>query len=290
MKRVLITGAGSYIGGAVRERMLEEPEAFFVEAASVRDGKWRDIDFSAFDSVVHVAGIAHVSTDPSMEGLYYEVNRDLALDVARAAKDEGVSQFVFASSIIVYGDSRPAASRAPIGPGTEPAPSGFYGKSKLEAEEGLRALESASFKVAVLRLPMVYGPGCKGNFPALAKMARALPVFPEANNLRSTLFVGNAAELVALVVGSGSGGLFLPQDCEPRSTCDIVRALAEAQGRSVRPSKALGRLAAGPLAAIPACRKAFGTLYYAPEASECGLDYRRYSAEEAARACVEGAA
>lgn len=281
MRRVLVTGAGSYIGGAVRKRMLEEPEAFFVEAASVRDGAWRGIDFSAFDSVVHVAGIAHRKAGEVSDGLYYEVNRDLAVDVACAAKGAGVSQFVLMSSMSVYGDSRPALDRSPIILETEPSPTTTYGKSKLEAEEGLRALESGSFRVAILRPPMVYGPGCKGNFPTLARLADKLPVFPDVDNLKSMIYIGNLTELVALVVANGASGTYLPQDAEPYRTSEVVRALARAQGGEMRIIRALNPLVRLLDERSASCRKAFGTLYYDLEASECGLDYRRYSFEEA---------
>ena len=136
MKRVLITGAGSYVGGWVRRRLEREPGRFFVEELDVQDGAWREFDFSSFDVVYHVAGIAHVSTDPSMEDLYYRVNRDLAIEVARHAKSAGVGQFVFMSSSIVYGDSD-VLDAGPITADTPANPANFYGRSKLEAEKGL---------------------------------------------------------------------------------------------------------------------------------------------------------
>lgn len=176
MKRVLITGAGSYVGGWVRKRLEQEPERFYVEELDVQDDAWKSFDFSGFDSVFHVAGIAHVSTDPSMEGLYYQVNRDLAVEVGKRAKAAGVRQLVFMSSSIVYGDSS-SRDEGPITRETPANPANFYGRSKLEAEEGLHRLADDQFNVAILRCPMIYGPGCKGNFPTLAKIARKLPVF-----------------------------------------------------------------------------------------------------------------
>lgn len=285
-KRVLITGSGSYVGGWVKRRLEEEPEKFEVEEVSVRGGAWRSLDFSRFDSVFHVAGIAHVSADPKMEPEYMRVNRDLAVEVGERAKAAGAGQFVFMSSAIVYGEAAPAGSGVGITPETPPEPSNFYGRSKLEAEEGLRALGSPAFKVAVLRCPMVYGPGCKGNFPLLASLSRRSLVFPKVGNRRSAVYVGNLAELVALLVLDGGGGLFWPQDGEYLETGGIVRALGEAQGRSVRLTGALAPLARLASRHTSVGRKAFGDLWYDLGACASPLDalYRRWSRREALEA------
>lgn len=279
MKRVLITGAGSYVGGWVRRRLEQEPERFYVEELDVQDDAWKSFDFSSFDSVFHVAGIAHVSTDPSMEGLYYQVNRDLAVEVGERAKAAGVSQLVFMSSSIVYGDS----SNRDEGPITReiPAnPANFYGRSKLEAEEGLQRLADDQFNVAILRCPMIYGPGCKGNFPTLAKIARKLPIFPEVRNKRSVLYVENLAEFVAQVVDRGLSGMFWPQNADYMSTSEAVRLLGEAQGSSVRMTRVLSPFASLALRFTEAGRKAFGSLYYDMAISDYGFDYRVFGFEE----------
>ena len=285
-KRVLITGSGSYVGGWVKRRLESEPERFEVEELSLRGGAWRSFGFSRFDSVFHVAGIAHVSADPKMEPEYMRVNRDLAVEVGRRAKEAGAGQLVFMSSAIVYGDAAPAGKGAPITPETPPAPSNFYGRSKLEAEEGLRALESDAFKIAILRTPMVYGPGCKGNFPLLTLLARRSPVFPKVGNRRSVVYAGNLAELVALLVSDGGGGLFWPQDGEYLETGEVVSALGEAQGSAVRLAGTLAPLARLASRYTSVGRKAFGDLWYDLGACASPLDalYRRWSRREALEA------
>lgn len=279
MKRVLITGAGSYVGGWVRKRLEREPERFYVEELDVQDDAWRSFDFSSFDSVFHVAGIAHVSTDPSMEALYYQVNRDLAVEVGKRAKASGVSQLVFMSSSIVYGDSS-SRDEGPITRETPSNPANFYGRSKLEAEEGLQRLADERFGVAILRCPMIYGPGCKGNFPTLAKIARKLPIFPEVRNKRSVLYVENLAEFVSQVVDRELSGMFWPQNVEYMSTSEAVRLLGETQGGSVRVTRVLSPFASLALRFTEAGRKAFGSLYYDMAMSDCGFDYRVYGFEE----------
>lgn len=279
MKRVLITGAGSYVGSWVRRRLEREPEKFVVSELDVQDDAWRSFDFAGWDAVFHVAGIAHVSTDPSMEALYYKVNRDLAIEVGERAKKVGVGQLIFMSSSIVYGDST-AGDRGPITRETPANPANFYGKSKLEAEEGLEALADECFGVAILRCPMIYGPGCRGNFPTLAKLARRLPVFPRVNNRRSVLYVENLAEFVAQVIEHDLSGMFWPQNAEYMSTSEAVRLLGEAQGSPVRVTWLLSPLAALALHTTNAGRKAFGSLYYDQGMSECGCDYRTFGFED----------
>lgn len=285
MKRVLITGAGSYVGGWVRRRLEREPEKFVVSELDVQDDAWRSFDFAGWDAVFHVAGIAHVSTDPSMEALYYKVNRDLAIEVGRRAKKAGVGQLIFMSSSIVYGDST-AGDGGHITRETPANPANFYGKSKLEAEKGLESLADRGFKVATLRCPMIYGPGCKGNFPTLAKIARKLPAFPEVCNKRSVLYVENLAEFVTQLVDRGGSGMFWPQNAECMSTSEAVRLLGEAQGSSVHVTRALSPLASLALRFTEAGRKAFGSLYYDMAISDYGFDYRAYDFEESIRRYV----
>lgn len=280
MKRVLITGAGSYVGTKVRERLEKEPDKFQVEELDVQNPSWREYNFSGYDCVYHVAGIAHVSTDPSMEPLYMSVNRDLTIEVGKKAKDACVPQLIFMSSAIVYGDSDPCDVFKPITKETPVNPSNFYGLSKVEAEIGLMELCDDSFRVAILRCPMIYGPGCKGNFPKLAKLARIMPAFPNIENRRSMLYVGNLAELVALLVDSGKGGLYLPQNAEWSSTPKLVKALAEAQGRNVTLVNALNPAMSFLFSKTNAYLKAFGNLYYSHESSQVGLSYQVTSLKE----------
>ena len=287
MKRVLITGAGSYVGGWVRKRLEREPERFYVEELDVQDDAWRSFDFSCFNSVFHVAGIAHVSTDPAMEGLYYKVNRDLAVEVGERAKAAGVSQLVFMSSSIVYGDSS-NRDEGPITRETPANPANFYGRSKLEAEEGLRRLADERFSVAILRCPMIYGPGCKGNFPTLAKIARKLPAFPVVRNKRSVLYIENLAEFVAQVVDRGLSGMFWPQNADYMSTSEAVRLLGEAQGSSVHVTRVLSPFASLSLRFTEAGRKAFGSLYYDMTMSNYGFGYQVVDFMDSIRRVVDG--
>lgn len=278
MRRVLITGAGSYVGGKVRERLEMEPEKFLVEELDVQDSSWHEHDFSGYDCVYHVAGIAHVSADPSMKDLYMAVNRDLAIEVGRLAKAAGVRQLIFMSSSIVYGDSDSCDVFRPITKETPVNPSNYYGLSKVEAEIGLMELASPDFHVAILRCPMIYGPGCKGNFPTLVKMARAMPMFPDIRNRRSMLYVGNLAEFVAKLMASGLGGLYLPQNAEWSSTPEVVRMIAEHKGKAISLATGLNPIVRLLFGKSQVFKKAFGNLYYKHDDQE--KDYQVTSLDE----------
>ena len=99
MKRMLITGAGSYVGESVRKYILtSDSEGYQIDSVDTMGDNWKKADYTKYDVVFHVAGIAHVNADPKMEPLYYKVNRDLTIEIAKHAKECGVKQFVFMSS------------------------------------------------------------------------------------------------------------------------------------------------------------------------------------------------
>lgn len=163
MKKILITGANSYVGTSVEKWLLMNPCEFEIDTVDTMNDAWKKADFTKYDAVFHVAGIAHVDPKPEMAPLYYKVNRDLTIEIAKWAKKAGVKQFVFMSSEIVYHVSRSMKPHI-MTLDTKPNPNDFYGDSKLQAENGLNELACDTFKVANLRPPMIYGPKCKGNF------------------------------------------------------------------------------------------------------------------------------
>lgn len=291
MKRILITGTNSYLGGRFRQYMEQFPD-YATVSISMRDGSWRGEDFTGFDVVYHVAGLAHSDNgriSPEKAQKYYEINTDLTKELANKAKREGVKQFIFMSSAIVYGDSAPIGRRRRIDRSTVCTPANCYGDSKLQAELGLRRLENENFRVVILRPPMIYGPGCKGNYPVLSLFAQRLPVFPYVDNERSMLFVDNLMAFVKLMIDNEESGTFFPQNAEYSNTSELVRMIAEAHGKKlilVRgftwALKFLGFFTA-------LVDKAFGSLSYDMPMSEYpGGEYRLYSLEESIR-ITEGA-
>lgn len=285
MKRILVTGKSSYIGTSfARYAGLHYPEELEIEAVSVRDESWKDMDFSGFDAVLHVAGIAHADVGHATEEEkqeYYRVNTRLALEAAEKARDAGVGQFVLTSSMIVYG------AREHVTRQSQPAPVNFYGDSKWKADKGVRELETSKFRVAVLRLPLVYGRGSKGNYPVLARLAGKLPMFPKVENRRSVIYVENLCEFLCGLLLDGRGGIFFPQDREQVSTARLVKTIAACRGHRILLMPALGPLAALgrrlPGKAGGLCRKAFGSSYYDSSLSEADWNYHVVDLEEAVR-------
>ena len=282
-KKVLVTGAGSYIGESFVKYSKDHYPNIETDVLDMRGDGWRNHNFSGYDSVFHVAGIAHADTGHASaeeQENYYRVNTDLAIETARKARDAGVRQFVFMSSMIIYG------SQECIDEHTLPRPVNFYGNSKWLADRGIRELETDTFAAAVLRCPMIYGKGSKGNFPVLAKLARTVPVFPKVNNKRSILYVENLCEFVAQIVLSGEGGVFFPQNGEYSNTGKLVKLIGEASGRKVR----LSRMLLPPVTAamhIPIGKvknmasKAFGSSYYEMGLSQYeGMDYQKVGVKE----------
>jgi nucleoside-diphosphate-sugar epimerase len=232
-KRILITGQGSYIGTSFISWLRQWPDNYEIEEISLRGDNWKQVNFSEYDSVLHVAGIAHVSADPNLEQKYYEINRDLAINVAKKAKAEKVNEFIFMSSMIIYGEDSKVGEIKIITEETLPIPIDFYGRSKLEADLAIQQLNSEEFKTIIVRTPMVYGPNCKGNFPKLKMLAEKVPVFPNINNQRSMIYIDNLCEFLKMAIESGKSGVFFPQNKEYMNTKDIIKVMAESMGKRV---------------------------------------------------------
>jgi len=287
-KRVLITGAGSYIGGSFAAYAKQNYPNIETYTLDLVDRGWKDFDFSGFDAVFHVAGIAHADigsvTDKEREQ-YYAVNRDLAIEVSKAAKEAGVGQFVFMSSMIIYGALAPYGKSKVVDEYTAPSPDNFYGDSKWQADQGVRGLASPDFHVAVIRAPMVYGCGAKGNYAVLRKIAKKTPVFPDVENQRSMLHINNLCEFLCLLVCSGEGGIYFPQNAGYTKTARMVEQIGAVNGRRVITTRLLNPLV-GLAAHIPGkvgglANKAFGNCVYSQEVSEYdGLEYRVVGFEE----------
>ena len=286
MKKILITGAGSYVGESVRRYILSTSSDFQIDAVDTMGDNWKKADYSQYDVVYHVAGIAHVNADPKMEALYYKVNRDLTIEVAKHAKAAGVKQFIFMSSQIVFHESQSLKTEV-LTAQTKENPNGFYGDSKLQAELGIKPLEDENFKVCILRPCMIYGPNAKGNFPRLAKLACKTPIFPCWHNKRSMLYIDNLAEFVKQAVLRELSGTYYPQNRELADTVEIIRFFAKAAGhriwitRLLNPFVWLGSFVLQPI------NKMFATYYYDPEMSKMDFDYQLVSFEESLKRVAE---
>ncbi len=331
MKQILITGVNSYIGNAVERYLMEYNasqgrECYRVDKVSLREDSWESMSFAPYDTIFHVAGIAHADiggVSEETKALYYQINCDLAVKAAKKAKAEGVPQFIYVSSVIVYGDSAKVGENKHITADVSPAPANFYGDSKWQAEQQLQQLDTQwaqenarvtveqvseeittnrttnrtgtidaelnreikAFHVARIRPPMIYGKGSKGNFPMLVKLAQKAPFFPNIDNKRSMLYVENLGEFVRLLVDSGKGGVFYPQNAEYVTTSQMVQVIGAVKGKKIALWKGLNpfvKLAAkipGKIGGL--ANKAFGSLTIEQELSHQEIQgYQIYSLEE----------
>lgn len=274
MKKVLITGANSYIGINVEKRLKFENGQYEVDTISVKTDAWKMYDMRSYDTVFHVAGIAHADigkTTEALETMYYKINTNLAIEVAEKAKKEGVRQFIFMSSIIVYGNIEH------ITPDTQPKPANFYGDSKWKADCIIRELASDNFKVVVLRPPMVYGKNSKGNYRLLSLIAKHSLVFPKVNNKRSMLYIGNLCEFVKMIIDNEECGVFFPQNQKHVSTSKLVSEIANVYNHKIWFSSfmnvvvAVGKKMPGKVGRL--CDKAFGDSWYEWSMSEYLQNY-----------------
>ena len=257
MKKILISGAGSYIGTSLAGFLAQWPRDYQVDTLDVIGEGWKDADITGYDAVFHVAGIAHQKETDENRHLYFEVNRDLAVAMAQKAKTAGIPHFIFMSTMSVYG-----MESGVITPDTKPQPKTGYGQSKWEAEAAMGKLADDTFRVAVLRPPMVYGKNCRGNFQTMKKLVEKSPVFPAVQNQRSMVSITNLCAFVRLAVDEQLSGVFFPQNSSPVNTTEMARIMARALGRRVWFSRAAG-LAVEVLATVyPTARKAFSSLTY----------------------------
>ena len=303
MKKVFILGANSYIGNSFREYVEQNYRGKFeVTRVSLRGDAWKEADWSEYDSILNVTGKAHADIGNLTEEEkqeYYTVNCDLACEAAKKAAEDGAGQYIYLSSIIVYGDSSNGGGAVHITKDTKPAPSNFYGDSKWQAEQKLQALfeglkvdaRKNNIVLAIVRPPMIYGKNSKGNFKMLVKLADKVPVFPNVKNERSMLYVENLAEFLYLLIESQKSGVFLPQNASCVTTAQMVAAIATAKGKNVHlcnwmnPFVALAKKMPGKIGGMAG--KAFGSMVIEQELSRKEIDgYQRFGLKDSVERSV----
>lgn len=226
MKKILLLGENSYIATSFAQYAQGR---FSMQKISCRDDAWRSVDFGGYDSVLCCVGIAHQPKGRVDDAAYEAINCDLCVQLAKKAKEAQVPQFIFLSTASVYPNNAVDVTQR-----TSPAPANAYGRSKLRAEQELRALADDAFKLCIARPPMVYGPDCKGNFPRLVDLAQKTPIFPKYQNKRSMIYIENLCEFLSQAVEQHLDGLYLPQNSSYVSTLSIVRFVAGATEHPLR--------------------------------------------------------
>ncbi len=249
--KTVITGENGYISRNLKESLKKNN----IDALclSFREGA-KGVNLSCTEVVIHCAAIVH-KKEKKYKDLYDKVNHIEAVRLAEKAKQSGVKHFIFISTMSVYG-----TKEGIINKDTPCKPTTLYGKSKLNAEKGIIALQDNSFKVTVLRPPMVYGENCPGNFKLLKKLALKTPVFPKVNNKRSMIYIDNLTNAIYRIIINNIYGIVLLADKEYINTSRMVKKIAEVKNKKLYLSRALGKIAE--LMPFSIFKKVFGSLYY----------------------------
>jgi len=266
--KILVTGKNSYIGMSLENWLNQWPDKYQVDTLCLIKEDWKNYDFSQYDIVFHVAGIVHQKEKLEMEKLYFLVNRDLTKEIAERAKKSGVKQFIFMSSMAVYGLEGKIDEDVTINENTPSNPNTYYGRSKLEAENEINKLGDNHFSIAVIRSPMVYGPNCPGNYSFLRKYIKSVRIFPDVKNQRSMIFINNLTEFIRLLIDHQDKGLFFPQNREYVNTLTMTKLIALFYGKKVFVSKTLGSLVKAVKNRFTIVNKIFGNLTYDKKLSQ----------------------
>ena len=268
-KKVILVGIGGYIGGKFTEYINNHYPDWQIDAVDSMNRKWAEADFSGYDAVYNVSGLAHANARQGSEELYYQVNGQLPIDVATKAKEEGVPLFVQMSSQIVYGDMSRLGEEKMITAETVPSEPTVYGKSKMMAERGLMTLVDDNFQVAIMRPPLIYSEFARDNFPRLVNFAKKMPIFPKLENKQSMVYVDNLCELIKLIIEYDKGGIYYPQQECYIETSKIVADIAKAVGNKMWQTRIFNP-ALRLLSKVPHLgfiHKAFGSIAYDMEIS-----------------------
>lgn len=256
MINVLITGANSSIGNAIEQQLNNNSKLFRVDVIDTLNDEWKNAKFNKYQVVINVAGIVHRNhkqTDPS---LYFSINRDMAIEIARTSKDAGVKHFIQMSTMSVYGIETGRISNE-----TKANPVNNYAASKLEADEKLIEMNSKEFIVSIIRPPMVYGYNAPGNYNKISKVIKKFRFFPKVDNKRSFIFTENLARFIEKVIQNGIDGIQHPQNDLVVSTLQMAEAISKAHNQKLRVIPNIFGVF-NILKKLPVFRKIFGTLYY----------------------------
>ena len=262
MKKVLITGANSYVGTNVEKWLMREPDKYYVETLDMKDPHWKKYDFSKFDVIFHVAGIVHTKEKNNSYSLFNRVNYELTVEVATKAKNDGISQFVFMSTMAVYGLEGSIKNIQVIHRNTLTKPKTFYGITKLKAEEEIRKLQSNGFSVLIVRPPMIYGEGAPGNYIKLENLVKRIRIAPKFENQRSVISIDLFCINLKKYIDNCDSGVKFPQDIERFNFDIFVDSIVHKYNIHIYRSKLLSIIIRIFFANTRIVKKIFGNLIY----------------------------
>jgi len=227
MKNILLTGSNGFVGSYFIDNYKDK---YNINTFSFLNDDFKDLNLSKINTIIHLSALVHQMGGASKEE-YEKVNVRQTIDLAKKAKSSGVKHFIFMSTVKVYGEETNIA----YDENSDCNPQDDYGKSKLKAEQELLKLEDDSFKVSIVRTPIVYGYGVKANIKSLINLVNKVTVLPFANikNKRSMIYVGNLCNLIDEIIIQEKEGTFLASDDEPLSTTRLIELIANGLGKKV---------------------------------------------------------
>lgn len=274
--KVLIIGKNGYVAKNVVTAFEKSAAIADVHAISVRSGS-AEVDFTGYDVCIHTAALVHKKESDYKEADYFHVNTELTLALAEKAKSQGIKQFVFLSTMAVFGQEQGEITEK-----SELNPKTFYGKSKLAAEQALQAMQDEHFAISIVRPPMIYGPNCPGNYALLRKLAKKTPIFPFVKNERSMLFIDHLCAMLEQLIVNRDAGIFHPQDGTFINTAEMVRSISGQHKKPLYFSRLGGAMLRIVRGHVPIVTKVFGNLTYAQEMSQYKQNsYQNFSLNEA---------
>lgn len=253
MINVLIIGKDSYIGNNIID-YLSDLENYYVEVLDVKNDDWNSFNFKKFNIVIQLAAIVHQKNITNE--MYFKINKDLAINIAKIAKKDGVNQFIFFSTMAIYGKTSGTINET-----TKPNPKTSYAKSKYDAEIEISKLESKKFIISIIRPPLVYGPNCRGNYNMLSKYCKKSLVFPKTNNNRSMIFIDNLVVFVKFIIDNVASGIFHPQNDEYINVSTMAKEIANVNKHNIWISGFVGYIVKC-LGFLPIIKKNISSLTY----------------------------
>lgn len=227
MKKLLLTGANGFLGSYFIKKYNSK---YDIKKFSFLNDSLNKLDINGVTTIVHLSALVHQMSGASQDE-YEKVNVTQTLELAKRAKRNGINHFIFMSTVKVYGEETSIAYNE----NSICTPEDEYGKSKLKAEKELLKLEDNSFKVSIIRTPVVYGYGVKANIKNLIKLVQKVPILPfgKINNRRSMVYIGNLCHMIDMLIENKISGVFLAADDEPLSTSRLIELIAKYLNKNV---------------------------------------------------------
>ena len=284
--RILIIGKNSYIGTHIKKYL--QKYNMLVDEFDVEHETLEKLELSHYQTIIHVAAIVH-RKDIQDWNVYKKINVDLPIEVARLSKNSGVKQFIFLSSMAVYGVEKNLNKCCIINENTEYSPSTMYGKSKLDAEIGLLKMQDEKFAVSIVRPANVYGKDCRGNYIKMfCRITKIFPILPDVyrNIKQGFLYIDNLCELVRLLIKNVTTGVFPAQDKEMISSIELMEKISNVLKLKKSNSKIVGYIFY--LFKIAPVVKLFGGVVYQEEYCKFSFgDYQIVSFDDGLKKTLE---